>query len=632
MEFTTDKLKCPICHNSYDSSIRVPKILINCGHTICSVCLNTKILENEGKITCPEDLTLYEDIDSSDFFPTNKSLLQIVDTPPIFQSQSSFTNANTKNDYIRRSSTLRTSLKRAPSMQICSTHSLPLDVICIDEKIKVCSQCALEPQHFKHTIITDEEFMNQIDSLIDLFSEVDINLLNYNEKDNISTKKVLESIDISIDKLKKYVNDKNEEIIKMIKLQNEKVVSFLDNRKKELHDKYNSTSFDIKALIAQTDNWMETVKNKLDKLNDINEPSIECVKLIDDDPEKNQTALLNSGHQLIDRFTFIKKTEETINKLEEYSVNGINITQIEEPIYVYFKEEELDGQYTIKNNFFEIKENTDTIKALNLKEYSFEHFHKPLNTNIFSPPRMGSINYISNSINNTTIMTTDTAILNDLNRIPQEQTLTDIRTNYRSSKHPQSYYSVEQNLNQQNQTIPYGTSNYSTYTYNSNEKTPERLPQLTPSNSSSKIKSQMKNRAKTPDRDKKVFIKTQLKNESANFSRIDIGEEGVELICAILDTKKGGKYKEIKLVKSNLTDDSVIMLINSIIDNNINVGNLNLSNNGLSDEIGEGVIYMLKNYSYLKTLYLTNNAFTVQMKDKIKSYSSSGKRNVKIFI
>ena len=74
------------------------------------------------------------------------------------------------------------------------------------------------------------------------------------------------------------------------------------------------------------------------------------------------------------------------------------------------------------------------------------------------------------------------------------------------------------------------------------------------------------------------------------------------------------------------------MLINSIIDNNINVGNLNLSNNGLSDEIGEGVIYMLKNYSYLKTLYLTNNAFTVQMKDKIKSYSSSGKRNVKIFI
>ena len=310
MEITTDKLKCPICHNAYDSSIRVPKILINCGHTICSVCLNTKILENEGKITCPEDLTLYEDVDNSDSFPTNKSLLQIVDTPPIFQSQPSFSNVNTKNDYIRKSSTLRTSLKRAPSIQICSTHSLPLDVICIDEKIKVCSQCALEPQHFKHTIITDEEFMNQIDSLIDLFSEVDINLLNYNEKENISTKKVLESIDNSIDKLKKYVNEKNEEIIKIIKLQNDSVISFLEGRRKELHDKYDSTSFDIKALIAQTDNWMETVKNKLDKLNDINEPSIECVKLIDDDPEKNQTSLLNSGHQLIDRFTFINKTEE----------------------------------------------------------------------------------------------------------------------------------------------------------------------------------------------------------------------------------------------------------------------------------------------------------------------------------
>ena len=81
--------------------------------------------------------------------------------------------------------------------------------------------------------------------------------------------------------------------------------------------------------------------------------------------------MLNSGHQLIDRFTFIKKTEETIKILEEYSVNGINITQIEEPIYVYFKEEDLDEKYTIKNNFFEIKENIDSIKALNLKEYSF---------------------------------------------------------------------------------------------------------------------------------------------------------------------------------------------------------------------------------------------------------------------
>ena len=85
MELSTDKIKCPICHNNFDSSIHVPKILINCGHTICAVCINGNLLENDHKITCPEDLTLYENLESAEFFPTNKSLLQLID--PLFVLQ-----------------------------------------------------------------------------------------------------------------------------------------------------------------------------------------------------------------------------------------------------------------------------------------------------------------------------------------------------------------------------------------------------------------------------------------------------------------------------------------------------------------------------------------------------------------
>lgn len=639
MELSTDKIKCPICHNSFDSSIHVPKILINCGHTICAVCINGNLLENDHKITCPEDLTLYENLESAEFLPTNKSLLQLID--PLFVPQKdgppsgrmSTTNLNNKNDYVRRSSTLRTSLKRSPSMRVCLIHSLPLDVICVDEKTKLCSQCALGPVHSKHTIITDEEFMNQIDLLIDLFSEVDLNVQNLNENDNISAKNILDEIDKKIKELAIQVKEKTKEIIHNITEQNDKIISFLNLRQKELHDKFDNTTFDIKDLISQTNTWMDTVKDKLDKLNDINEPSVECVKLIDDDPTKNQSALLNSGHQLLDRFSFIHKTEEALTQLKQYSKDGININTVDEPVYLSSIKKEAN-QYLIQNSFFTIKENDEIVTALKLKKFTFQL----VNNKQVSPLH----SFANSNINSTTVMTNEQRIFNDLSTNDYEsgeKSVDEIRTNYKASKHSQSYYSLDQNLNQMNNPNPYDIATFSTFTYNSGgKKSSNNLPKLSTSNSNSKIQQSApasKKRAKTPDRDKIVFIKTQLKNESANFSRIEIGEEGVAFICSLLQAKQGTKYKEIKLVKSGLNDDSTTMLIKCLIENNINVENLNLSNNGLTDSIADTIIYMLTNYNCLKTLYLSNNLFSVQIKEKIKSYSSSskvGKRNIKIFI
>ena len=34
-----DKDKCLLCRNSYDVKERVPRIMIHCGHTFCTICL-----------------------------------------------------------------------------------------------------------------------------------------------------------------------------------------------------------------------------------------------------------------------------------------------------------------------------------------------------------------------------------------------------------------------------------------------------------------------------------------------------------------------------------------------------------------------------------------------------------------
>lgn len=48
------KLECPRCDHPFDTISRMPRMLIDCGHTICGVCL--KDLKNSGsKYTCPDD-------------------------------------------------------------------------------------------------------------------------------------------------------------------------------------------------------------------------------------------------------------------------------------------------------------------------------------------------------------------------------------------------------------------------------------------------------------------------------------------------------------------------------------------------------------------------------------------------
>ena len=72
-----EKLKCPICKNAYDSSLHIPKILINCGHTICSFCISLKIHENEEHKTQNISMMLskgFEEIKQEEHDDNNKPL------------------------------------------------------------------------------------------------------------------------------------------------------------------------------------------------------------------------------------------------------------------------------------------------------------------------------------------------------------------------------------------------------------------------------------------------------------------------------------------------------------------------------------------------------------------------------
>ena len=448
-----DKFHCPKCKLLFDSLNHLPRILNVCEHTLCSYCINEQLHNTPTKIYCPIDKTLYENISSINIFKENTNLIEElqeslnipsnhnyeISNEDIFFDKSGIMNSDKFNDtmnslnlnasiissshcYYKKSKDIRINLGEKNS-QICNIHSLPLNVICIDERKKICSQCALNNEHVNHQIITENEFMNNIDSLIDLFQEVDNNQIKYLNFNSINTKSTLDKIGNNIDKLIKMINNTKNDIINNIKEQCEHIENYLNERKKEIFDKYQSTSFDISTLRESTLNWMQTVTNKLDQLNEIKEPSSECIKLLDTEPNKNIFYLIRNGKQLNGRYNFIQEMLKIIDKLESFDKKGISIKPNKNIIdRIFIKEKEINEndnkenksekeeeddieinlnidelgkknnmkndkikkkekkeEKNIKSTLFEIEENKDLINSLHLTQFKFDFYDIKVN-------------------------------------------------------------------------------------------------------------------------------------------------------------------------------------------------------------------------------------------------------------
>ena len=444
-----EKYHCPKCKLLFDFNNHIPRILPSCSHSVCSYCLTEQLHKTPKSISCPIDMILYNEVDSINIFKENTNLIEelkeklnipynhnyeISNDDIFFDNDKSLMNSDKFNDsmnslnlnasilssshcYYKKSRNIRDSLKEK-ICSICEKHTLPLNVICIDEKKKICSQCALNDEHVDHQIITEDEFMNNIDNLIDLFQEVDNNQIKYLNYNNINTKTTLDKIGNNIDNIIKMINKTKTDIINNINTQCEKIEKYLNERKKEIFGKYQSTNFDISTLRESTLNWMQIVTNKLDQLNEIKvTDDLGCLKLLDNDPSKNIFNLIRNGKQLNGRYNFVKETFKIIDKLESFDKKGISILpnkniidriiwdkinnkddidmkseskdkseDIEDNIEINLNIDELSKKNdnenekkkkevkdnNIKSSLFKIEENKELINSLHLAKFKFD--------------------------------------------------------------------------------------------------------------------------------------------------------------------------------------------------------------------------------------------------------------------
>ncbi len=100
------------------------------------------------------------------------------------------------------------------------------------------------------------------------------------------------------------------------------------------------------------------------------------------------------------------------------------------------------------------------------------------------------------------------------------------------------------------------------------------------------------------------------------FYYIDVSHEAAKLISDNLK-EKSCKVKELKLTKTNLTDESAMMIFKSL-EVNQSVSNLNVSKNYISDKSTDAILNMIKLNKSIKTIYLSNNNLSTNAKEKIK--------------
>ena len=198
---------------------------------------------------------------------------------------------------------------------------------------------------------------------------------------------------------------------------------------------------------------MSLVQNKLEILNDIKDPIIECIKLIDDDSNKNQIKLIQAGKQLNDRFNFINQTENIIKNLEEFKNNGIIVELNEKLINRIIIKKPIEHKI-IKNNIFIIYENNDLVNKLNLQNYIFENSSKN------NQHELNKISNISNEnideynnlelkqyklINRESDLSTE-RIINDLNEIEENRSskslVNELFDNFKNTKKKNSLLNI----------------------------------------------------------------------------------------------------------------------------------------------------------------------------------------------
>lgn len=289
-----EDLCCAICQEAFDTHDRTPRML-PCGHTYCQRCLAG--LFARPPVLCPEDRSAVS-VEAVTDLAKNFSLLRVIqkkqDVPPPIDSSAK-----------------------------CPEHRKKLEYVCLDDKVKICANCALFGRHKGHNVRAEDEVMREVTIRAECLLEM-LQIIEHSQANVLD------------DQVNKQLEDLNQRYHTQKTETEEKLQHFFTEIHSKLADLENSTRRTLgnhfqsiestflsikdtpQQVKSQTCAWVQAAKEQLDRLSAASDDP----GFIDLDVLEGSNELFQSGEKVLSELETLK--DLPIASLEEL-VQGIAV-------------------------------------------------------------------------------------------------------------------------------------------------------------------------------------------------------------------------------------------------------------------------------------------------------------------
>ena len=247
-------MNCNHCKNSYNLNNRLPIILPDCGHSLCSDCLNNLKSTSKPNIKCPYDNLLYP---KSTEFKNNLYFIQKLKENNFFKEKK----------------------------ETCKFHDRFKELYCLDCQCEVCSDCILFDNHKDHKYeqikklkdINEKKNLKQIEIKLkdlkkkfqNIFPSINLKIDEFEKKQYILINEKFDNIKLKLIKIEKTKLDCLKKIFETyhndLKIYNDSLNNFEKKLTSEKNVELNLLKTEINELEEKSDNL--TFKKVIDKYN-----------------------------------------------------------------------------------------------------------------------------------------------------------------------------------------------------------------------------------------------------------------------------------------------------------------------------------------------------------------------------
>ena len=151
---------CGVCKKKYNVGDRIPRILVNCGHTYCTSCLNNYYKNSKSKIICPFCKKIVKHLDNVETLPLNLPIFsEIVKCDP---EVNAYIDTKSNNSFI-------TKCEHHPNKQkhfFCSYHNTNFCRECIKQFHRDDNCCIVDLFDIHKLFLINEENTSKNEQII----------------------------------------------------------------------------------------------------------------------------------------------------------------------------------------------------------------------------------------------------------------------------------------------------------------------------------------------------------------------------------------------------------------------------------------------------------------------------------